>query len=479
MFNSDRVGWWLGDDGELVRPDPSNARRFVGNDPTNATDPTGLYLIATDDVATEYLKWLRGDKNNVFSKADGMAGPGLTEKQVVARTLPNGAVLFMSTGDGAEKATAAAKNYKQDLASTLTDLSSGINLLMSFEEDKDGPYTVGGKKMKLSLKEDPKLLLWIQNWVNAGGTVEKADEKSGPDVLDWFAEDLVLHMKQRVENNRLLFGGFVHQAADLMSHKWIDFGGPRTGRGVNTVVLNSKVLTKNELGNIALLVIGRIWPTGDWSEFWSDFALNRGIVGKKDESTLKILKNDALKDPVNGVAVLGYALIPDYRKAQFGKWKPGEFLWRAENLAAFGVGYEIADRFLKKINSNLDEARKQIDKDVETEVGRAKLVGLMKETLHELFDGGKKADDALLAAMNRYYDLQPSQNGAKGPMTINTISFTPNFGGFNVQSLDYKSAGRFKGPSSIGMAGEIKKAWEKYREGGGTLNLAADRQLIV
>jgi len=36
------IGFWLSEDGEFVKPDPSNLYRYVGNDPTNLTDATGL-----------------------------------------------------------------------------------------------------------------------------------------------------------------------------------------------------------------------------------------------------------------------------------------------------------------------------------------------------------------------------------------------------------------------------------------------------
>ena len=42
MINRHHTGVWLNDDGTLGKPDPSNPYRYVGNGPTNATDPTGL-----------------------------------------------------------------------------------------------------------------------------------------------------------------------------------------------------------------------------------------------------------------------------------------------------------------------------------------------------------------------------------------------------------------------------------------------------
>src|SRR5258708_927019 len=42
MISSNRSGVWINEDGVVGTPDPSNLYRYVGNNPTNATDPTGL-----------------------------------------------------------------------------------------------------------------------------------------------------------------------------------------------------------------------------------------------------------------------------------------------------------------------------------------------------------------------------------------------------------------------------------------------------
>lgn len=42
MTNNNRIGYWVGDDGEVSRPDPSNLYRYVGNSPTNFVDLSGL-----------------------------------------------------------------------------------------------------------------------------------------------------------------------------------------------------------------------------------------------------------------------------------------------------------------------------------------------------------------------------------------------------------------------------------------------------
>ncbi len=58
------IGVWLSEDGSIGAPDPSNPRRYVGNNPTNLVDPTGLAaqkptqtFEPTEDDKKEMKKW--------------------------------------------------------------------------------------------------------------------------------------------------------------------------------------------------------------------------------------------------------------------------------------------------------------------------------------------------------------------------------------------------------------------------------------
>jgi hypothetical protein len=77
MINNERVGWWLGDDGELLRPDPSNLYRFVGNDPTNCTDPTGLgeqpKKAAVPNTDYKSYTWRRTSKGGLIANRQVIA----------------------------------------------------------------------------------------------------------------------------------------------------------------------------------------------------------------------------------------------------------------------------------------------------------------------------------------------------------------------------------------------------------------------
>src|SRR5260370_29145403 len=50
-----RPGKWITEDGNVVTADPSNLYRYVGNHPTNATDPTVLYETDIHFYMTYYL----------------------------------------------------------------------------------------------------------------------------------------------------------------------------------------------------------------------------------------------------------------------------------------------------------------------------------------------------------------------------------------------------------------------------------------
>lgn len=46
MINTTRMGQWINEDGTIGEPDPSNATRYVGNDPLKYADPTGLFRVS-------------------------------------------------------------------------------------------------------------------------------------------------------------------------------------------------------------------------------------------------------------------------------------------------------------------------------------------------------------------------------------------------------------------------------------------------
>jgi hypothetical protein len=113
-------------------------------------------------------------------------------------------------------------------------------------ENLDGPLPV-------------KSLEQAQKIANQGVAVDpKETDAAGPDVTDWYAYDLIMHLKHRFENP--IIDDFIDQAKDMMSHKWINFGTPTSGKGLNTVVVRGMVLHKKQLGNMAFTVVGTVLP---------------------------------------------------------------------------------------------------------------------------------------------------------------------------------------------------------------------------
>src|SRR5207248_2652442 len=87
-----------------------------------------------------------------------------------------------------------------------------------------------------------------QRIANEGVPPQVLEENNiaGPDVTHWYAADLIIQLDHRLKHEGVR--DFKHQAADLMSYKWINFGSPATGPGVNTVVLGNMVIAKKQLG---------------------------------------------------------------------------------------------------------------------------------------------------------------------------------------------------------------------------------------
>ena len=81
MIATNRIGMWISDDGEIGTPDPSNLYRYVGNNPTNRTDPTGLYETDIHFYMTYYL-----------SRAVGLGDPNLKNTQKELRQRGENAV---------------------------------------------------------------------------------------------------------------------------------------------------------------------------------------------------------------------------------------------------------------------------------------------------------------------------------------------------------------------------------------------------
>jgi RHS repeat-associated protein len=296
---------------------------------------------------------------------------------------------------------------------------------------------------------------------NGGVPVVKGvTDQSGPDVTAWFANDLIVELKHRFEN----WGpfDFKHQAADLLSYKWLDFGGPgEPSKGINTVRLGNYVLPKKQLGNIAFMVIGAISPLGglkqdlklDWEAYWP-------FKDKWQKKVASHVRFSDLKSNAEKVALLGYiAAGPTYKDGTFGDFGMDNPVYRADNLAAFGVGTLVAWKFLELIDPSRDAAIAHAQGLVRTPEGRAELTKKMEAVLRTLFDGSSESNAQLKLAVNMYAKFQPVQDARIG---LDALTFTPDFGGFNTNSLPESKALPFNpAVSSIGAAAAMYQEWKR------------------
>jgi hypothetical protein len=94
MTNSKLTGQWISEDGKIVTPDPNNLFRYVGNNPTNATDPTGLAAVA-DDLQAKVISGVP------VKPVDDVSGPDVTEwfaRDIVSHILYRAKRLFGKPG---------------------------------------------------------------------------------------------------------------------------------------------------------------------------------------------------------------------------------------------------------------------------------------------------------------------------------------------------------------------------------------------
>jgi RHS repeat-associated protein len=205
---------------------------------------------------------------------------------------------------------------------------------------------------------DPSGLDSAQDELYQGAPIKKEATVSGPDVTDWFAEEIVAQLKwrkafwdqyytpysdalaeyQRTGNVTILAGaaerakrklelndlgpgvnqgGFYAQGKYGMSAKWMAFGGPKEGVAANTVAVCGIPLKKNQLGNIELLIVATLYPPG-------------GELSPRSVSWISkfLLPGMGTYDSSHPQSDL------------FGRYTGKS---RTDNVAAFGVGTEIGE----------------------------------------------------------------------------------------------------------------------------------------
>ncbi len=269
-------------------------------------------------------------------------------------------------------------------------------------------------------------------------------DEAGPEATAWFASDIVAQIDYRkydiarvygdllpdngiapkspgfrLEMNSADLNVFKYQAKYLMASKWYRFRDPKIGeKGYATVVVAGVPLRKNILGNIEFGIVGNLLPPSTLS----DVAVMR----------------------------VGYGLGNKYGVDYDGNAHPHQanmkgFVgdYRADNLSAFGVGAEIADRIrsLKSWQKNGKVSESQV-----TEILRSVLGSY----------------DGLHKAVNRYASLYPT---IKPPVfSVGALTAIEYHGGTNTLLLTIPENNKeVEGPSSIEYFDTVlKPAYDKY-----------------
>jgi hypothetical protein len=334
-------------------------------------------FIQGKEATEEYVKWLKGEKKNVFTIANGEEdiGPGI--KGVVFHPIPvrifEGEPLYLVAinydqlgKDGEAQlrqlvegfATKTKSPVDKEAVEALVSVTKTVRL--NPVENPAGRYKIGGKLTMLTMSSSQVVEKpqgpWIalQSLVNQGIPIEAGvQEESGPDVTSWFARDLVKQLQAR--QNRMGKATdlleFADQAANDMSYKWIDYGGPVTGRGVNTVVLAGRALRRNILGNISLTFVGAILgPEGFTTKVLENAAsLGKGVEKVfADPLAARILKLAVTVDNEVKPAMFGYSIIPYHRVDRWGVYRFEERLGGTRKVAAESFAIYLSSGHLSR-----------------------------------------------------------------------------------------------------------------------------------
>jgi hypothetical protein len=381
------------------------------NDPISMMDPRDQDVVAGAPVSLQLVA------------TDAHSGGTL---RYSATNLPVGAFINQTTGaiyGTVSNFVAAAGDFLS--AITVTDglFSNTVSINWSVLSAAFGLTTVAFQKSETP-SDLPEKDLQQQKLID-GVPVKKVKDVSGPDVTAWFAQELFDQIAFRKKALKIVTekGGPTEGVANLaafylqgkyaMSDKWMDFRSPDSGKGVNTVILAGKILRKNQLGNIEFQVIGTLLPPPFFAS-------------------------------AEKVAAKGYDIGPTYAKRHphSRTYKGFQDLYRADNLAAFGVGNAIAER-IEQLASWKDKREVSVEQ--------------LKTIITDLFAN----EPAMKKAVNQYSYLLANKLGKKSvTIGIDALTTVPTDGGFNTQSLTPSKGPPYKGPT--GEAYYDKTLAEEY-----------------
>jgi hypothetical protein len=476
------TGRWLNEDPIRLKGGDADLNRYVENDPTNATDPTGLELLAYSETSAKSIqKWLAGDASEIGKQPEWGASPKVKIETKLEETATGRWVI---TPTSFAPVWEAEGKQGKELSAPLAVLEALHSTTKHVEVYwKDGKFdyekttlhpweawAVNQSSSKYyymtdTTDEDHRL---AEGLLAKGVPVDpNVTDKAGPNVTEWFGKEVHDQIEYRQKKEKVIRGDvaiptaiydffslpspfgplngmrqaetYKYQVKYLVSDKWMDFGSPNQGKGMNTVILGDRVLRKNQLGNIILGVLAAI------AEFPSD------LVDKDGVNPVGAMTAD--KSPDNMMAYAWHQVAQRYdwfRKDGTDKEKedkgyhPHADNWylfqgerRADNLAAIGVGVTIGEQ-------------------IKAKMARGKIPS--PEVISEIVEKLMKDDVALEKAVNRYSDWY----GQK--FTVNTLTTIEYYGGFNTNSLQPdKNTPKYEGPNGIDYFNNVlDPAHKKY-----------------
>jgi hypothetical protein len=256
-----------------------------------------------------------------------------------------------------------------------------------------------------------------------------------------------------------------------MSYKWIDFGSSTVGRGANTVVLGDLALHKKQLGNMAFVFVPTIYhPNVNAIDMATVY---QSHFGKELDNPRKAVLNNRreVKSTIEAIARIGYAIEPYYKKPSFGEFGD-KVVYRADNLAAFAVGRQLAWEFMESVHAgDNDKAKSEIKKMLSerNEKKKNQNINILGRKLEKLLNEKFANDGAGLSkVVGELQKLQPIPNAP--PITLDAMTFTPEYGGFNFRSLKGKEKAvdlPIGSKTSIAVGTEI---WNEFKTQSGGNN---------
>ncbi len=428
-----------------------NLYRYVGNSPTNATDPSGHELIVAGDGALSdvlwqiehILKWTWPGSTPLVYQL-----PGSVKDRPAYLILPGPDLLVDGTWPIHEARGREWPNTARRVAASGREDSTNIFWSIGnpgedrvLYREPDNQFGIRIEHGTASLTEPQRVEVRRLRGPAAGIATQgvpvsplREDDTPGPEVTAWFVRDLaglLLPRRQQWEAGLQIIKekfpedsplatfalsgliaddgyDYYNILANKMSYKWMPFSGfgatAGRGRGINTVTLAGRVVQSKQLGNFGFGLISQLDPP----KILTPLQCARFAYGMKT--------GFPPFDAIPGLNPLQtHRYEANHPHAETYGWFKGEL--RSENLAWFGVGDEVAVRILKTHPEWWKLNEPQFAAEVEKHL-RAVL-----------------EDKNLGAIVNRFNGLMEHHLGHPVTIGVDALYFAPEYGGFNTNSL--------------------------------------------